>query len=69
MESNTVTGHKQYYLTNLLGQQIQLENTNSSKLSNEIILDVKNVPSGMYFLHTIDNEGESDSLGKVEVRR
>jgi hypothetical protein len=69
MESNAAASHRQFYLINLLGQRITLEFSISSPLSKEIILYVKTVPEGFYFLNTFSQRGEHIYLGKVEVRR
>ena len=69
MESNAAANHRQFYLINLLGQRIPLEFSISAPLSKEIILNIKSVPEGFYFLNTFSQRGEHIYLGKVEVKR
>jgi hypothetical protein len=69
LESKANSNYHLYYLTNLLGQQIPLEHSVSATLSNEIRLNVKGIPPGMYYINAANQIGEINHIGKIEVRR
>jgi len=59
----------EYMLTNLLGQQHSLKSVASGISAEDVKLDIRSLPTGLYILHSINAQGESKYLGKVIIDR
>ena len=66
LEDNHSAIQSKYYLTNLLGQSVNIQKILGK---SEISLDLRAIPTGFYLLQEVNNNGDTKYLGKIEIRR
>lgn len=67
LKSENGFNNNNYYLVNLLGQQIKLESISSSSNDEEIKFDLNFLQNGIYLLFRKDMNGEVHYIDKVKI--